>query len=151
MAYVCLVVIVGCHQPQSAQQGMDDDFRASISATSRALVFVIQVKKINPKVRKQIVTTVSTLDCVFVSTRGEVYTKNIHYRIDVLNPRSEPELATSLTRKIIVRPVKLPPGKYIVKPDVRIVEYGKDAVSGRNNNFGSVIVPAGNSVTIILK
>jgi len=140
--------------PPTPPDPPDKDFAATISSTKHPLVFRITVKLVNPKADKGIGPAPAFVDVVLESTNGAVFagkplTQTYVEEVDwaFSSEDRKPGLKT-LSGRVRLLKSKLPKGQYTLRPVVRVVETGKDALHGPHTDFGSVAVPAGNSVKV---
>lgn len=164
IALVAVTLLSGCSTtrkqampPKTPVDVVDKDFTATISTTGTPFVYMVTVKRVNSKADKKISSRERVIvDLTLKDSQGKVYTgglferayaEEVNYEFDPTDKL--PELPTQSGR---VRLIKkgLPPGTYTVKPNVRIVETGKDAIHGPYTDMGSVAVPAGNSIQVTI-
>lgn len=153
---VCFLVLAGGCRPRTGNGLIiDKDFSASIATTDKLMVFVIKVEKVNPKVRKLIEPEGMTSGVIIkneqgnlvVDTLGRCNNTAVWIKDAVI---TQPNQTTAIKR-FRLQPMSLPPGTYILEPDVRILEYGEDAVHSMIPDGGTVGVPARNSVRFTVK
>ncbi|MCX6343901.1 MAG: hypothetical protein NT018_02360 [Armatimonadetes bacterium] len=145
---------VAAKQPSDV---IDRDFVAHISKTSDPYVFEVTIKKVNSKVDKQISGLGGMVDLTLTNSSGKKFATDqpwdgAKYAKEVTEVFEWPRKAnvTSLTGKVKLIKTNLPPGTYTIEPRARFSESGKDRLSGPCPDGGTVSIPAGNSVEIVL-
>jgi hypothetical protein len=137
------------------QEKVDHDFMADIYTTSDPEIVKIRVRKINPNVDKLISFVPVQVDVVFKDSHGKVYSgpvgiptyaKAIDLTFGLRNVDSR-----NIEGRVRLVKAYLPPGTYTVTPKVRIVESGKDMITGPYRDGGSVAVPSANSLRITVR
>ncbi|MEN6520054.1 MAG: hypothetical protein ABFD46_02745 [Armatimonadota bacterium] len=125
---------------------VDRDYVSIIKKTADPYIFKISIIKVNKKASTQISGLPAVVDLTLTDSKGKIFTaekwQDQKYAKEVGNIFStlrKPGLQT-VTGKLRLVKNDLPPGRYIVKPRIRIQEV-----------FASIDYPAGNSVTIEVK
>lgn len=160
LVLLAVMSLMGCGR-QSAKQSkqrdrIDQDFRATIRQTERPYVFEVKVEKVNSGADKLIgrlpvivdLTLKNSSGRVYTGERGEsretpVYAEEVDYVFEALRKSG----TDAVTGEVRLLKNRLPPGSYEVQPRVRIYLEGKDAPAG----FGTVAVPAANSVQVVIR
>ncbi len=141
---------------RASEDVTDKDFMATISSTETPFLINIDVRKVNPRVQKQIHSWPLTIDFILEDSAGRVYqgkfgeSKYAHeISGSAFDMSRKPANEVSGKVRIITKGLKS--GTYKVTPVVRIVEIGVDALHGPYLDCGSVAVPAKNSISIVVK
>lgn len=160
-----LIVTSGCGpKPPSAhvipaakpKDVVDNDFIATIATTKEPLVFLVKVKLVNTKVDKKIHRAPGFVDLELRSRdsgrvyKGPTLTPTYSEEVEPIFHSTKRSAPNRLSSRVRLFKEKLPRGSYEVRPVVRIVEIGKDALHGPYTDSGSVAVPAGNFVKVSL-
>ena len=139
------------------REKIDCDFSATIQRTKEPYVFIVTVNKVYAS-RKALICRWAGIQYGFTlrNSRGaEIKGRpgNPAYGEELGNGYSNwpPKDAATVTAKVRMVTKAIPPGTYTILPDVRIMESGDERLSGMYKDFGSVAVPAGNSVTVTVK
>jgi len=136
----------------------DRDFVATIGSTKTPYVYSIEVKRVNNKVDKSINPYSEVFaDLELVDSRGRTIAGDFgiqtfaEYVGDGFQGGDLTPPLTYVKGRVRLLTSGLSAGTYRVRPVVRIPEDGKDALSNPRADFGTVAVPAGNSVTVVIK
>jgi hypothetical protein len=143
--------LAGCGHPRSSSASrdvVDHDFIATIAPTPDPMTFIVRVERVNLRPRKEFAEGGHLFHLAARNAAGQSFTVPVG-RTQGLVPASSG--ANSMECRIRIFPQRLPPGVYTVEPRMRILETGADAVSGPYADFGTVAVPAGNSVSVVIK
>lgn len=136
---------------------VDPSFMATITSTNETNIFLVEVKRVNHAVDK----TINSHHEVFVdfelvdennrSYKGDFQIKTFSEKVgDDFSPNDIYPYPSSRKGRVKLVTTNLSPGTYIIKPNVRIVEEGKDRVGNLRAEAGSVAVPAGNSIKVTI-
>lgn len=149
-AFCAIWCLGGCSRPKPPQMSdvIDRDFAATIAPTSDPLAFVITVKKVNLKSRKEIVEGGNQFGLTIKNATGGILSEPDSYKQKLTRVSQSTK---SILCRVRVFPQGLPSGLYTIEPKVRILETGKDALSGPYSDGGSVAIPAHNTLTITIK
>jgi len=145
------------HKWMASRKTVDYDFVATMEGTKDQHIFIVRIKKVNPRPAKLISPLPVQVD---FTLRNDASGKTLRgvpgewkYAEEVaalsLAERRRDMAAVSGNVRLITKEV--PPGVYTVEPLAVIIESGPDRLSGPREYCGGVAVPAGNSVTVTVK